>query len=127
MTTGTLGSVVAMSSRDPGSDIPCRRASNVQRCMVGPSASGSLKGKPHSMMAETSAAERSAASLAALVGKPAVRYGMSAERPADRRAAQAGSSRDSDKVVANREPEAVRIRDLHNRPPKRPTLIFFTE
>src|SRR3954465_1546387 len=95
--------------------------------MVGPSASGSLKGTPTSMMSETSAAERIAASLASLVGKPAVRYGMRAERPADRRAAPAGWGRDSDKVVANREPEAGRVRDLHNRPPKRPTLIFFTE
>src|SRR3954468_20267464 len=95
--------------------------------MVGPSASGSLNGTPTSMMSETSAAEISAALLASRVGKPAVRYGISPERPLDRRVAQASSSRDSDKVVANREPEAVRVRDLHDRSPKRPTLVLFAE
>src|SRR5918995_1234936 len=52
---------------------------------------------------------------------------MSAERPLDRSAVQAVSSLDSDKVVANRDPESVRVCDLYNRAPIRTTLIFFAE
>ena len=52
---------------------------------------------------------------------------MRAERLLDLRAVQAGSSRDSDKVVANLDPEAVRVGDLHDGPPVRSTLVLFAE
>src|SRR4026207_2117623 len=84
--------------------------------MVGPSASGSLKGTPTSTISATSAAERSGAPAAAGggaagggagAGSPGVREGIGAWRPADRGAVRAGARPVSDKVIARREPEAA--------------------
>jgi hypothetical protein len=85
--------------------------------MVVPSASGSLKGTPTSMMSATSAAERSAAALSLGLGNPAVRYGTRAVRPDALRAVHTGASRDSDEVIANREPESGGVSDLHDGAP----------
>src|SRR5437762_2023775 len=101
-----------MSASVPASVIPWRSASNVDRWMVGPSASGSLNGTPTSRMSPTSSAARRAARLTSLEGKPAVRYGISAVRRRALSSAQAGASRDSDKVVADREAVPGRVGDL---------------
>src|SRR6476660_6283548 len=95
--------------------------------MVGPSASGSLKGTPTSMMSETSAATRSASTLVSRVGYPAVRYGISARRLSPRSVDQVCFRGDSDKVIANRDPIARRIGDLDDRAAIGSALIFVGE
>src|SRR6266850_6021055 len=79
--------------------------------MVGPSASGSENGTPISTKSAPAAAtRRSASSDTAALGKPAVRYGISArDLPSARhRCAMAVS----DKVVADVDPVLNRVRDL---------------
>src|SRR4051812_45655376 len=105
-----------MSSRVPARVIPWRSASKVERWMVGPSASGSLKGTPTSIMSATSSAARRAAALASGVGYPAVRYGMRAVRPFDLRALQVEVSADSDEVIANCNPIAGCVGNLDDGP-----------
>src|SRR6266545_1839017 len=95
--------------------------------MVGPSASGSLNGTPTSMMSATASATRRAARLASADGYPAVRYGISAVRSWARRAAQAGASLDSDKVVADSETVALRVGDLDDRAPVGAALVLFRQ
>src|SRR5688572_18095388 len=95
--------------------------------MVGPSASGSLKGTPTSMMSATSAAARSADALESRVGYPAVRYGMRARRFVDRRADQVCVSGESDEIIANRDPVASGVSDLHDRPAIGSALILLAE
>src|SRR2546430_17133233 len=83
--------------------------------MVGPSASGSLKGTPTSTKSAPAAwTSWSAASDASGVGWPAVRYGMSAARrrsPA-RRVRQRAAIGCSDKVIADVDAVLGRIGDL---------------
>src|SRR5215217_198817 len=95
--------------------------------MVGPSASGSLKGMPTSMMSATSAAARMAAALASRLGYPAVRYGMSARRPPARNVDQVRESGESDKVVANRNSIACGIGNFDDRAPIASALVLFAE
>src|SRR5215216_4424211 len=107
--------------------MPWRSASKVDRCIVGPSASGSLNGTPTSMMSATASAALSAARLASAEGYPAVRYGISAVRCRPLRPAQAGASRDSDKVIADREPVALGVGDLDDRAAVGAALVLLRE
>src|SRR5215210_4196954 len=95
--------------------------------MVGPSANGSLKGMPTSMMSANSAAARMAAVLASRLGYPAVRYGMSARRPPARNVDQVRESGESDKVVANRNSIACGVGNLYDRPPVASAFVLFSE
>src|SRR5437660_8171074 len=87
--------------------------------MVGPSASGSLNGTPTSMKsAPAASARRSAARHPAGDGYPAVRYGISAARPAPpaRSACHRRAIGWSDKVVADLDPVLLRVGDLDDGP-----------
>src|SRR6266704_392713 len=87
--------------------------------MVGPSARGSENGTPTSTKsAPASSITRSAASDCSGVGKPAVRYGMSAARfpvPAFRMARHRATIAWSDKVVADVDAVFDGIGDLDDR------------
>src|SRR5688572_20600199 len=78
--------------------------------MVGPSATGSLKGTPSSMMsAPASARASSSAAVSSSEGNPAVMYGISARRPAARHASKrAARGSSSDEIVGD--PDAIRVR-----------------
>src|SRR6266446_5973590 len=91
--------------------MPCSSAVWVVRWIVGPSASGSEKGTPTSTKSAPAAATaRIASSDLAGVGKPAVRYGMSArDLPSARHRAATAFS---DKVIADVDPVFDRVRDL---------------
>src|SRR6266850_5461318 len=111
MTTGTASAASRIRVRTPAAVIPCSSAACVVRWMVGPSASGSENGTPTSTKSAPAAAtRRSASSETAALGKPAVRYGISArDLPSARhRCAMAVS----DKVVADVDPVLNRVRDL---------------
>src|SRR3989442_5163009 len=70
--------------------------------MGGPWAGGSLNGTPPSTTsAPAVSARRSASSERAGVGKPAVRYGISAARPSPRTSRQRAAMGWSDKIVAD--------------------------
>src|SRR5258706_15536648 len=111
MMTGTWTAPARIRSSTRGTVMPCSRAVWVVRWTVGPSASGSENGTPTSIKsAPASATRRSASSETAGVGKPAVRYGISArDLPSSRhRAAMAFS----DKVVADVDTVFDRVSDL---------------
>src|SRR2546428_12351688 len=98
----------------------------VVRWIVGPSASGSEKGTPTSTKSAPAAATaRIASSDLAGVGKPAVRYGMSArDLPSARhRAAMAFS----DKVIADVDAVFDRVGDLDDGPRGVAVGVFLRE
>src|SRR5204862_8223105 len=91
--------------------MPCSSAVCVVRCTVGPSASGSENGTPTSTKSAPASATRfSASSDTASVGKPAVRYGISARDVPSARHRSAMAS--SDKVIADVDAVFDRIDDL---------------
>src|SRR5437899_494801 len=93
--------------------MPCASATSLERWMVAPSASGSENGTPTSIRSAPAAATRcSASSDAAVVGNPAVRYGISAARPASRTARHRAAMERSDKVVADLEAVLDRVGDF---------------
>src|SRR3989454_25900 len=111
MMTGTSSAASRTRSSTRATVMPCSSAVWVVRWIVGPSASGSEKGTPTSTKSAPAAATaRIASSDLAGVGKPAVRYGMSArDLPSARhRAAMAFS----DKVVADVDAVFNRVGDL---------------
>src|SRR6267143_4542085 len=111
MMTGTWAAASRIRSRTRATVIPCSSAVWVVRCIVGPSASGSEKGIPISTKSAPAAATmRRASSETAGVGKPAVRYGMSARDVPSARHRDAMAL--SDKVVADVDPVFDRVGDL---------------
>src|SRR6185295_7475060 len=115
MITGTVSAALLISSSTRGTVMPCSRAVWVVRWTVGPSASGSENGTPTSTKsAPASARRRSASSETVGVGKPAVRYGISArDLPSARhRAAMGGGGALSDKVIADVDTVFDRVSDL---------------
>src|SRR5216117_4075605 len=126
MTTGTASAASRIKTRTPAAVIPCSSATCVVRWMVGPSARGSENGTPTSTKSAPAAATRRSASRdRAGVGNPAVRYGISAARPAPagaplpplpppRMARQRAAIGCSDKVVADVDAVLGRIGDLHD-------------
>src|SRR5216110_3381092 len=110
-TTGTGRRARAISSSTRGTVMPCSSAACVERWIVGPSASGSENGTPTSTKSAPAAATRRSASReTAGVGKPAVRYGISARVVP--RARHRESMAFSDKVVADVDTVFDRICDL---------------
>src|SRR5689334_7315284 len=115
MTTGTWAAASRIRSSTRATVIPCSRAVCVVRCIVGPSASGSENGTPTSTKSAPAAAmARSASRDTAGVGKPAVRYGMSArDVPSARHRAAIGvAGALSDKVVVDVDTVFDRVGDL---------------
>src|ERR671919_99080 len=95
--------------------------------MVGPSARGSLNGTPTSMISAMSASARSAEALASRVGYPAVRYGMRARLPVERRADQVCVSGDSDEMIANGDTIASGVGDFNDGSAIGPALVLLAE
>src|SRR5690348_5753420 len=113
--TGTPTPASAICFNTPATVIPPSSAVWVARWMVGPSASGSLKGIPTSMKsAPVRATAWMAASDRAGVGNPAVRYGIRADRCSPRTARQRAAMGRSDKVVADVQAVLEGIGDLHD-------------
>src|SRR6266487_1766210 len=112
MMTGTWTAPARIRSSTRGTVMPCSRAVWVVRWTVGPSASGSENGTPISMKSAPAAATaRRASRETAGVGKPAVRYGMSArDVPSARHREAMGAL--SDKVVADVDTVFDRVGDL---------------
>src|SRR6266576_1106036 len=112
MMTGTWTAPARIRSSTRGTVMPCSRAVWVVRWTVGPSASGSENGTPTSIKsAPASATRRSASSETAGVGKPAVRYGISArDVPSARHREAMGAL--SDKVIADVDTVLDRVGDL---------------
>src|SRR6266566_7495053 len=113
MMTGTATAASRTRASTRGTFIPCSSAVWVVRWMVGPSASGSENGTPTSMKSAPAAAtRRSASSETSGVGKPAVRYGISARDLPSARHRDAMAF--SDKVVADVDTVFDRVGDLHD-------------
>src|SRR5712664_3472822 len=111
MMTGTSSAASRTRASTRSTVMPCCNAVWVVRWIVGPSASGSEKGTPTSTKSAPAAATaRIASSDWAGLGKPAVRYGMSARvlPSARHRAAMTFS----DKVVADVDAVFDRVGDL---------------
>src|SRR6266480_3226342 len=127
-TTGISRAARRIWSSTRGTVIPWSSAAWIERWMVGPSARGSENGTPTSTKSAPAAATRRSASRdRAGVGNPAVRYGISAARPAPagaplpplpplppRMARQRAAIGCSDKVVADVDAVLGRIGDLHD-------------
>src|ERR1041384_3899583 len=112
-TTGTGSAARRTRSSTPASVMPCAKATSLERWMVGPSARGSENGTPTSTRSAPAAATRCRASSdAAAVGNRAVRYGISAARPASRTVRHRAAMGRSDKVVADLEAVFDRVGDL---------------
>src|SRR5260370_21962195 len=134
ITTGTPSAACAICSSTRGSVIPCSSAVWVARSIVGPSAKGSENGTPTSMKSAPAASRRRNASPErAGVGKPAVRYGISAarRRPAGStptpRARQRAAIGCSDKVVADRNAVLHGVGHLDDRPGVAPVGVLLRE
>src|SRR6185437_4958349 len=94
--------------------------------MTGPSASGSENGMPTSKMSAPAAAPaRSPATKSLGVGKPAVRYVISAARPSALAIRQRSASREreSDKVVLDLDSVLERVGDFDDGPRVRALLL----
>src|SRR2546428_5893252 len=130
ITIGMPSCASPTSSRTRATVIPCASAAWVERWMVGPSASGSLKGTPTSTKsAPAASARRRAAMQVAGVGYPAVRYGINAARrrslppPSARIARHRRAIGCSDKVVADLEAVFLRVGDFDDGPREVATRI----
>src|SRR6266849_1675461 len=128
MMTGTGAFALRSNSSTRGTVIPCSNAVCVVRWIVGPSAKGSENGTPTSMKsAPALATDWIASSDAAKVGKPAVRYGISArDLPSARHRAAIGDAF-SDKVVANVDPVFDRVGDLDDGARITPVRVLLRE
>src|SRR5439155_5310468 len=113
MMTGTSSAAARTSSSTRATVMPCSSAVWVVRWIVGPSASGSENGTPTSTKSAPAAATRRRASSEARgVGKPAVRYGISARDVPSARHREAMGGAFSDKVVADVDTVFDRVGDL---------------
>src|SRR2546425_83194 len=126
MMTGTSSAASRTRSSTRATVMPCSSAVWVVRWIVGPSASGSEKGTPTSTKSAPAAATaRIASSDLAGVGKPAVRYGMSArDLPSARHRAATAFS---DKVIADVDAVFDRVGDLDDGPREVAVGVFRSE
>src|SRR6266705_6359214 len=126
MMTGTSTAAPRTRSSTRATVMPCSSAVWVVRWIVGPSASGSENGTPTSTKsAPASATRRSASSEAAGVGKPAVRYGISARDLPSARHREAMAF--SDKVVADVDTVFDRVGDLDDGAREAAVRVFLRE